>query len=213
LKKVRVLPKMFSRDKRHESNQFNSFIFCEKSSGLAKFQAESTSDLKSTVERMASLLAMQCLVRGSEPTDFAILVPAEQTLANRLASRAKELLEEGRAVANPDSLSPRQKEILQSVICNKANKEIASKLNITVRTVKFHISSLLNKFGVENRAELARRASGFLRSTMLREESFEFKEPLQESRSRELGPIALNSAAHLASKERSLRFPQRVMSA
>jgi DNA-binding CsgD family transcriptional regulator len=162
---------------------------------------------------MASLLAMQCLVRGSEPTDFAILVPAEQTLANRLASRAKELLEEGRAIANPESLSPRQKEILQSVICNKANKEIASKLNITVRTVKFHISSLLSKFGVENRAELARRATGFLRSTMPGDETLEFDETSANSRGRELGLIAMNSPAHLGNKTRSIRFPQRVLSA
>jgi DNA-binding CsgD family transcriptional regulator len=159
---------------------------------------------------MASLLAMQCLVRGSEPTDFAILVPAENTLASRLASRAKELLEEGRAIANPDSLSPRQKEILQAVICNKANKEIASKFNITVRTVKFHISSLLCKFGVENRTELARRASGFLRSTIAPDEALEFDEGLRNSR---VGPIAVNSPSHLASKARSMRFPQRVLSA
>jgi DNA-binding CsgD family transcriptional regulator len=204
---------LFPRDKGHEEPQSNSFVFCEKSSGLAKFQAASSSDLNSTVERMASLLAMQCLVRGSEPGDFAILVPAEQMLASRLASRAKELLEEGRAVANPDSLSPRQKEILQSVICNKANKEIASKLNITVRTVKFHISSLLSKFGVENRADLARRASGFLRSTMLGEETSHLDESSGNSRGRELRPIALNSTAHLANKAHSMRFPQRVLSA
>jgi len=42
------------------------------------------------------------------------------------------------------------------VLSNRANKEIASKLNITVRTVKFHISTLLSKFGVETRTELAR---------------------------------------------------------
>ena len=51
------------------------------------------------------------------------------------------------------------------MIRNQANKEIASRLNITVRTVKFHISSLLNKFGVENRMELARRATGLMEST------------------------------------------------
>ena len=87
----------------------------------------------------------------------------KETSWDGFLSRAKELLEEGRAVSRPASLSPRQSEILLSVIRNRANKEIASKLNITVRTVKFHISSLLNKFGVDNRAELARRAAGFLK--------------------------------------------------
>jgi len=34
------------------------------------------------------------------------------------------------------------------------DKEIASKLNIAERTVKFHVSNLLNKFGVRRRADL-----------------------------------------------------------
>ena len=64
-------------------------------------------------------------------------------------------------------------------MCNRANKEIASKLNITVRTVKFHISSLLSKFGVESRAELARRAAGFMRPNPV--EDAEIPEPIVAS--------------------------------
>src|SRR6185437_1502610 len=97
--------------------------------------------------------------RGHDPNDFVVLVPAEKSVSEYLLSRANDLLEEGRAVANPAALSPRQKEILHSVICNRANKEIASHLNITVRTVKFHISALLSKFSVQNRTELARRGA------------------------------------------------------
>ena len=167
MKKVRVFPKALSRDRKQDTNPSSTFVFCEKSSGVAQFRAESKSDLNCTVERMAGLLAMQCLVRGSDPGDFAILVPAEEALASRLVSRAAELLEEGRAAASPIALSPRQKEILRAVICNRVNKEIASELNITVRTVKFHISTLLTKFGVSNRAELARRAAAFMRPAIV----------------------------------------------
>ena len=158
----KALPKFAPQSKNSDVSRPASFVFCERSSGAAQFRAESTADLDCTVERMAGLLAMQCLVRGTDPDDFEILVAAERGFASRLQSRAKELLEEGRAVASP-CLSPRQQEILHSVIRNQANKEIASKLNIAVRTVKFHISSLLSRFGVENRAELARLAAGFLR--------------------------------------------------
>jgi DNA-binding NarL/FixJ family response regulator len=35
-----------------------------------------------------------------------------------------------------------------------SNKEIGSKLNITERTVKYHVSSVLSKFGVRRRADL-----------------------------------------------------------
>lgn len=144
---------------RAEVETSNTFVFCEKATGLTHFRAESTAADDVTVERVAGLLAMQCLVRGHDPDDFVVLVPAEQSLVERFLSRAKELLEEGRAASRPAALSPRQTEILHSVIRNRANKEIASRLNITVRTVKFHISSLLNKFGVDNRMDLARRAA------------------------------------------------------
>lgn len=162
---------------------------------------------------MASLLAMQCLVRGCEPTDYAILIPAEQSLANRLTARAKELLAEGLAMANPVSLSPRQREILHAVVCNRANKEIAAELNITVRTVKFHISSLLSKFGVDNRAELARRATGLLRSAAPLAETLELDAPAERPRRPELKPVALDTTLHVTTKSGSVRFPQRMLSA
>ena len=40
-----------------------------------------------------------------------------------------------------------------------ANKEIAADLNLSERTVKFHVSSLLAKFRVRGRLELLREAS------------------------------------------------------
>jgi hypothetical protein len=40
-----------------------------------------------------------------------------------------------------------------------ANKEIAAALNLSERTVKFHVSSLLAKFRVRGRMELVREAA------------------------------------------------------
>ena len=48
------------------------------------------------------------------------------------------------SVAN---LSRQEQEVLDSLLQNLSNKEIASKLNIAERTVKFHVSNLLNKVG------------------------------------------------------------------
>jgi DNA-binding CsgD family transcriptional regulator len=169
------------------------FVFCDKATGMAQFRAESASDRNSTVERIAGMLAMQCLVRGHDPEDFVILVPAEEHMVGRFLSRAKELLEEGRAASKPTALSPRQSEILLSVIRNRANKEIASTLNITVRTVKFHISSLLNKFGVDNRVELARRAANFLKPGAVDSEGLAFGPPLPSGKNRRLRPVAVDS--------------------
>jgi DNA-binding CsgD family transcriptional regulator len=225
VKKVRAFPKLVPQDRRSETNSPKVFVFCERSTGAARFHAESNSDPNYVVERMAGLLAVQCLVRGTDPGDFAILVPAEGSLSNRLVTRAKELLEEGRANANPQTLSPRQKEILQSVVSNKANKEIASRLNITVRTVKFHVSSLLSKFGVENRNELARRATGFLRHVAPETETLNLDRRSDRPRPSEFGPIALDpgldsilksslkSGLQVTPKSRGQRFGERTLSA
>ncbi len=51
-------------------------------------------------------------------------------------------------------LSRREQEVLSALLENLANKEIGSKLNISERTVKFHVSNLLSKFGVRRRADL-----------------------------------------------------------
>ena len=54
---------------------------------------------------------------------------------------------------------PREQEVLDGVLQSLASKEIASKLNVSARTVKFHVSSLLAKFGVTNRITLRREVS------------------------------------------------------
>jgi DNA-binding NarL/FixJ family response regulator len=51
-------------------------------------------------------------------------------------------------------LSPRENEIISHLLANLSNKEIASKLNISERTVKFHVSNLLEKFNVKRRSDL-----------------------------------------------------------
>lgn len=180
---------------------------------MAQFRAESNVDLDCTVERTAALLAMQCLVRGQNPGDFEIMMPAEKSFASRLLARADELLEQGRAVAGPATLSPRQREILNAVLCNHANKEIAARFNISVRTVKFHISSLLSKFGVENRAELARRAAGFLPPMLLEQQAPYLIRSAASTRNGEIKPEGLGALVRNASKARSVRFPGRVLTA
>jgi len=54
----------------------------------------------------------------------------------------------------PAALSRREREVLDALLENLANKEIATKLNISERTVKFHVSNVLAKFGVRRRADL-----------------------------------------------------------
>lgn len=208
MKKVRVLQGVNRNAEGDSDNKSNVYVFYNKITGAAQFRAEALAGEQDSVERAAGLLAIQCLVRGQDPENFVVLVPAADTLSGRLVSRAKELLNEGRSIAGPAPLSPRQKEILQSVVRNQANKEIASNLNITVRTVKFHISSLLNKFDVQSRGELARKAASLLGMG-----NEEFVGASGQQPAAAMRELIASSDARAERSTPMLRFPERVRTA
>jgi len=54
-------------------------------------------------------------------------------------------------------LSVREAQVLDSMVWGRSNKEIASDLAIGERTVKFHVSNILSKLGLERRTELVLR--------------------------------------------------------
>lgn len=56
------------------------------------------------------------------------------------------------------ALTPRQASVAQMMLDGLANKEIAERLAISPRTVKFHVARVLEKAGVGNRQELSARA-------------------------------------------------------
>jgi LuxR family maltose regulon positive regulatory protein len=55
-------------------------------------------------------------------------------------------------------LRPREIEVLKLVADGQTNKEIASKLHISLRTVKFHMTSIFTKLGVDNRLQAVEKA-------------------------------------------------------
>jgi DNA-binding NarL/FixJ family response regulator len=50
--------------------------------------------------------------------------------------------------------TPREQQVLQAVLENLGNKEIAAKLHMAERTAKFYVSKLLARYGVQRRADL-----------------------------------------------------------
>jgi len=57
------------------------------------------------------------------------------------------------ADAAPEALTERELDVLHRLGRGLQNKEIASELSITERTVKFHVSSIMGKLGAGNRTE------------------------------------------------------------
>jgi DNA-binding NarL/FixJ family response regulator len=135
------------------------YLFYEKTTGTAHFQVEAGPDGELPVDHAAGLLAMQCMVRGRCPSDYLIMVPAAPENLCDISEKAQKLLEAGHNVKASVKLTRREEEVLDGIFRSLANKEISCELNISERTVKFHVSSLLSKFKVRSRMELMREAS------------------------------------------------------
>ena len=135
------------------------YLFYEKSTGTPHFHVEAGPEGELPVDHAAGLLAMHCLVRGQSPKDYLVMVPAAPSALNGLAEKAQKLLEAGHSAKNAVRLTRREEEVLDGILRSLANKEIANELNLSERTVKFHVSSLLAKFKVRGRLELMREAS------------------------------------------------------
>jgi DNA-binding NarL/FixJ family response regulator len=55
--------------------------------------------------------------------------------------------------AAPEDLTPREIEVLRKLAEGFGNREMASRLGISDHTVKFHVSSILEKLGAATRTE------------------------------------------------------------
>jgi len=135
------------------------YFFYEKNTGVSHFHVEAGPEGTFPVDQAAGLLAMHCMVRGQSPADYVVMIEAETDILEGLNEKAEKLLQAGHSVSGPIKLTRREEEVLGGVMRSLANKEIAAMLNLSERTIKFHVSSLLAKFGVRGRMELARDAS------------------------------------------------------
>jgi DNA-binding NarL/FixJ family response regulator len=107
--------------------------------GACGFLAKETS-----VEEVAT--AIRAAAQGS-----AWLSPRA---ADVVLSRMRRPLHEG-AEASIQELSPRELGVLQLIARGEENAEIARQLNISPRTVKNHVSSILAKLGLPSRIQAA----------------------------------------------------------
>lgn len=135
------------------------YFFYEKNTGVSHFHVEAGPDGRFPVEQAAGLLAMHCMVRGQTPSDYVVMVRAEEDQLEGLNEKAEHLLAAGKSVHTQIKLTRREEEVLGGVMRSLANKEIGAMLNLSERTVKFHVSSLLAKFRVRGRMELVREAA------------------------------------------------------
>jgi DNA-binding NarL/FixJ family response regulator len=68
------------------------------------------------------------------------------------------------AAGGIEALTAREREVLSELAKGRANREIARALNVSEKTVKAHVSSVLAKLGVQDRTQAALLAVRHLRS-------------------------------------------------
>jgi DNA-binding NarL/FixJ family response regulator len=78
-------------------------------------------------------------------------------VASRLVGRLREP-DQASPVLGAVALTGREQEVLELIVLGVENAEISERLQISVHTVKNHVSSILDKLGVENRVQAAVRA-------------------------------------------------------
>jgi NarL family two-component system response regulator YdfI len=86
---------------------------------------------------------------------IAAAARGDTLLKPEILSRVLALQQTTAAPAGPiedSALTNRELEVLRAVALGERNKEIAYKLGISERTVKAHLTSIYNKFGVDSRA-------------------------------------------------------------
>jgi len=77
----------------------------------------------------------------------------------RLAGFVLDAYRSEQAGSELDELTPREREVLQLIARGYLYKEIAARLDISVKTVESHVSSVLRKLQLSNRHELTRWAT------------------------------------------------------
>ena len=131
-----------------------------------KFLALSVSDSAEDVIAMIRAGARGYVTKTIEPKELADAVRRINSGDAVFSPRLAGFVLDAFAGAIPsdedpelDRLTSREKDVLRLIARGFAYKQVARKLNISIKTVETHVSSVLRKLQLSNRYELARWAS------------------------------------------------------
>lgn len=100
--------------------------------------------------------AIGYLLKDAQADELCRAIRAAAAGQVQLSPKAAErLMREVRAPESPEVLTQRETEVLRLLAQGQANKEIGRTLNISEKTVKTHVSSILAKLDVPSRTQAA----------------------------------------------------------
>lgn len=104
--------------------------------------------------------AFSYLLKTSRATEIAQAIRAaakgQSVLESQVASKLMNRFRQPKPAAAPhEELTEREMEVLKLIASGKSNQEVADELFIGIKTVKFHVTNVLAKLGVEDRTQAA----------------------------------------------------------
>ena len=93
-----------------------------------------------------------------KPFDKENILGAIEAARQHTGTAATPALDRAAVVSAVDRLTPREREVMELVVAGHANKVIAHRLNIALRTVEIHRARVMEKTGARNLSELVRMA-------------------------------------------------------
>jgi FixJ family two-component response regulator len=91
-----------------------------------------------------------------KPFDEATLLAAVEASLARERRRIASGIEERRRIASLESLSARERDVLDHLLLGEHNRDVAERLGISPRTVEVHKARILAKLGAKNVVDLIR---------------------------------------------------------
>lgn len=115
---------------------------------------------KELVEKAFRAGAISYLLKDVHSDKLAETIREASRGRSTIDSAAAQALVESTGAGTPigEDLTQREQEILVMLTEGKTNKEIAKQLSLSEGTVRFHVSNILSKLGVNNRTEAASMA-------------------------------------------------------
>ena len=112
--------------------------------------------LPAEMRRPQLLAALDAVSHGlvvTMPAETEAIISTSRSSASRTPALSTPTFATNEVEELLEPLTPREQEVLRMLALGLANKEIASRMNISEHTVKFHVAAILGKLGAASRTE------------------------------------------------------------